>query len=156
VTDVLYSFVSESNKIEGIRRRPRPAEVRALRIFTELREVTALDVRQLVSVFQPGAVLRDRVGVNVRVGDHAAPPGGPEITLKLDDLLRRVNSLEDPYSLHAEYEILHPFTDCNGRSGRAIWAWQMIQTRGVGALDRGFLHEWYYQSLAAWDGRRSG
>ena len=47
---------------------------------------------------------------------------------------------------HVEYETLHPFTDCNGRSGRMIWLWQMLkQDRLVAGLS--FLHSWYYSSL---------
>ena len=36
----------------------------------------------------------------------------------------------------------HPFTDGNGRSGRALWLWQMNNHAPFG-----FLHTFYYQTL---------
>jgi hypothetical protein len=38
-----------------------------------------------------------------------------------------------------------------GRSGRALWAWQMVNT-GIDPFGLGFLHTFYYQALDA--GRR--
>ena len=55
----------------------------------------------------------------------------------------------DPWVFHVQYERLHPFTDGNGRSGRALWAWQMMRRREGLAL--GFLHRFYYQTLVARD-----
>lgn len=51
----------------------------------------------------------------------------------------------DPYKIHLLYEDLHPFTDGNGRSGRAIWLWQMERQGGTRLS---FLHWWYYATLA--------
>jgi Fic family protein len=51
-----------------------------------------------------------------------------------------------PFAAHVRYEHLHPFTDGNGRSGRAIWAWQMLY-QGRGEIPLGFLHHFYYQSI---------
>ena len=111
--------------------------------------LTVTRVRSFVGVYQPNARLRNGVGLNVRVGAHIAPAGGPEIVHSLEAILERVNANrgtvvghDGAYSLHHAYESLHPFTDGNGRSGRAIWLWQM---RGHAPL--GFLHHWYYQSL---------
>lgn len=42
------------------------------------------------------------------------------------------------------YETLHPFTDGNGRSGRALWLWAM---GGIHRAPLGFLHHFYYQAL---------
>jgi hypothetical protein len=136
----LALFVRESNWIEGIRRDPTEAEISAHAIFLSLPKITLDALVDLVAVLQPDARIRDRVGLNVYVGEHVPPPGGLAIPLALYDLLERVG---DPYLTHAEYETLHPFTDGNGRSGRALWLWTM-----GGKAPLGFLHHWYYQSLA--------
>lgn len=143
----LIAFVRESNAIEGIYRKPSKAEIAQTEIFLALRAPTAIDVVGLVTVYQPDAVLRNRHGLNVRVGNHIAPPGSPEIAHRLDDIisgavLRNVS----PWDTHVAYETLHPFTDGNGRSGRALWAWQMLRLQE--GLPLGFLHQFYYQTLA--------
>lgn len=145
----LEDFVRESNRIEGIARNPSGREIDELEAMLEARSLTVLRIKAFVSAYQPNAVIRDRSDLNVRVGNHIAPQGGPEIVDALTALLDRVNANrgvvsgpDGAYALHHEYETLHPFTDGNGRSGRAVWLWQL---RGHAPL--GFLHTWYYQTL---------
>lgn len=79
--------------------------------------------------------------------------GGKEVESKLKVLLNQINNEEDSrnaYDIHRRYEEIHPLTDCNGRTGRAIWAWLMLKDHYSFRL--GFLHQWYYQSLD--NGRR--
>src|SRR4051812_21175862 len=124
-TNILY-FVTESNRIEGITRHPSNLELSATRHFIELPALSVDDVRDLVLVYQPDAVIRDNPSLNVRVGKYIAPRGGPDIVARLSDLLAQVSSLLiDVWAAHLLYEQLHPFTCGNGRSGRAIWLWQM-------------------------------
>jgi Fic family protein len=147
----LRAFVRESNAIEGITRKPRDAEVEAHRAFLKLEAPTVAGLVALVAVLQPNAELRDRPEVDgVQVGDHVAPPSGPLIRAVLEDILEAASDLDGedtPYSVHLSYETLHPFTDGNGRSGRALWLWQMLET-GKPEWTLGFLHAWYYQSLS--------
>lgn len=137
----LLDFVRESNRIEGILREPTEDEMMAHGAFINVERPTTKDLEGFVSVVAPGHKLRDRAGLNVRVGDHIAPSGGPYIRTELDFLLSKLE-VSDPWRTHVAYETLHPFTDGNGRSGRALWLWQV---RGAPI---GFLHQFYYQTLS--------
>jgi hypothetical protein len=147
----LEAFVRESSRIEGIHRDPTPAEIKTHKTFIARKRVKIEHVTQLVSVCQPNAVLRATPDVpGVRVGNHIAPPSGPQIVLNLGMLLTEIEAREiTPWAAHLRYETLHPYTDGNGRSGRAVWLWHMTllghQRR---ALSIGFLHSFYYQTLA--------
>ena len=140
-------FIRESNRIEGVLREPAIIELEEFERFMALTTVGAGDMNLFVSVYEPGSRLRSDLGLNVRVGGHIAPPGGPDIVLQLENILAKVNkqppAFADPFEIHLRYETLHPFTDCNGRSGRMLWAWQ------VRDLSLGFLHRFYYQTLEA-------
>ncbi len=139
-----YDFVRESNRIENILRQPTKEEMNEHNKFISLPIITIQHLVDFVGVYQPEARLRDRAGLNVRVGQHIPPAGGQQIAYKLQELLDNVDSMT-PHEAHVEYETLHPFTDGNGRSGRALWAWHMMQIEGAYPL--GFLHHFYYQSL---------
>jgi Fic family protein len=138
-------FIYESNRIEGIRRKPTKAEVAEFSRFLQLERPTVAELEHFVSVYQPGAVLRDKPGLDVRVGTYCPPKGGPEIRQQLEELIRYFR-IEGPYKAHMIYESIHPFTDGNGRSGRMLWAWHMHH---IGyAFELGFLHKFYYQTLS--------
>ena len=141
----IKGFVAESNRIEGILRKPTNAEIEEHERFVALDKLTVEEVRRFLSVYQPDAELRDRIGMDVRVGRYHPPPGSGRIILDLDLLLDDINKeIVDPDRAHALYETLHPFTDGNGRSGRAIWYWMM---RDNPMRTLGFLHAFYYQTL---------
>lgn len=152
-TERLRFFVRESNRIEGIR-RVLPREMAAHDGLLRLEALTVGQIEDFVAAVAPGKRLRRHPGMDVRVGRHFPPLGGRHIEEQLQAILTRANERDDPFEVHQAYEHLHPFMDGNGRSGRAIWLWQMVRQQGADhALTMGFLHLWYYQSLQAWGGR---
>ena len=139
----LEDFVRESNRIEGINRDPLGTEIEVHERFLALETITVGDLENFVAIIQPRAILRRKVGHNVRVGDYIAPLGGPEVEIRLTQLLKSL-TYYNSFETHLAYEQLHPFTDGNGRSGRALWLWQVN-----GKVPLGFLHTFYYQTLRA-------
>lgn len=144
----ILAFVVESNRIEGILRPPSRAEIDASSAFLSLERVRVRDLETFVLACAH-APLRRRPGMDVQVGDHVAPRGGPDIEPALVELLERAQlNAAHPHAVHYDYEKLHPFMDGNGRSGRILWAWQMLAHGHSPGIALGFLHAFYYQTLS--------
>lgn len=144
----LKVFMQESLGIEGITRPVTHDEMVATQEFLALETVGIDDLVNLVGVYAPCHVLRSRGGLNVSVGGYDAPEGGPLVVKRLLNVLVSVKLGDhDPWQNHVDYEMLHPFTDGNGRSGRTLWLWQMLKEGHNVSLP--FLHRFYYQTLAA-------
>jgi len=148
----LIDFVVESNDIEDIGSTSE-VDLRAHEDLLEVegRPLTVTDLCAFVYQVTTGrGRLRMRPGMaNVTVGNHTPPPGGPAIRDSLELILHQVAASDrtaGAYELHRVFEKLHPFTDGNGRVGRALWLRMM---GGIEKVPLGFLHTWYYQSLRA-------
>ena len=143
----LEDFIEESNRIEDIEGFSA-SDILAHGALLVAGSINVEALALFVKAIQPDAVLRDHEGLDVVVGNHRPPPGSPTIRHKLETLLSDTRHMH-AYEFHQRYENLHPFTDGNGRSGRALWLKMM---GGISKVPLGFLHTWYYQSLQ--EGRR--
>lgn len=145
----LKRFVLESNRIEGIEGASKE-DLEAHDRFLATDEITVADMSIFVNTIG-GGPLRLRPGMDVVVGKFRPFPGGPFVVDQLKLLLKyaalgRLNAFET----HCQYEMLHPYMDGNGRSGRALWLKMMGGQAWLAATYEnpiGFLHTFYYQSL---------
>ncbi len=143
----LVDFLRESNAIEGIHGMPTLPEIKAAELFLEAPEMSVGVLGKLQAVIAPKKPLRSRPGMDVRVGSYIAPPGGPNIPLRLAALTMAANTPnDDPWERHCAFEMLHPYMDGNGRTGRLLWVWQTLRL-GRDPFRLPFLQAFYYETL---------
>lgn len=151
----LLNFIRESNSIENIKGKTRKVEVLAHREFLACSEVSVFDLELFVKRIG-GKPLRRTEGMDVSIVDRSSgrllyrpPRGGPDIEGDLREILIKAERGDNtPFEIHCAYEALHPFLDGNGRSGRVLWAWQMLHESKM-PFGISFLRAFYYQTLQA-------
>ena len=81
-------------------------------------------MHQLQMKYNPGIPVGKYRECKVRIGNHTPPPAD-QVKPQMDELLEYIQTTQNPYLIraciaHAWYEMIHPFPDGNGRSGRAL------------------------------------
>lgn len=118
-------------------------------------ELTVEKIIAFVKVCEPEASPRFTEGLDVVVYGHVPMKGGPDVLDAFTQLVGWMKSDQRPSNVRAfdaywRYLHLHPFTDCNGRSARAIW----LKVGGFPPDGQGFLETYHYQSLTWQDAYR--
>ena len=149
----LRMFCIESLAIEGIMREPTDDEVDSLLFFLCSKHPGVNLIRNTVKVWEPTAELRDRIGMDVMVSNHTPIAGGRDVGAELQRILNQaVTGHLSPFQIYTKYQHLHPFMDCNGRSGRMLWLWCKIHNDMVRDIPS-FLESFHYDALADYDRR---
>lgn len=146
-SEALEDFIRESNIIEGIIKPKDIQETAAYMSLLGLKRMTLHILNRFQEIIAPDKPLRRLKGMDVYVGNHIPPPGGSNIVEMYEEIILMANQDEDPWKVHLLFEDLHPYMDGNGRTGRALWMWQMHK-QGRDPFQRSFLHQFYYDTLS--------
>ena len=125
--DWVPDFVRVSNRIAGIARDPTAAEISAHRGLLAANSLRVENLELFVHHVAPGAGLRGGLAANAEPGDEES---SRDEDLRADlatIVLAAQTRSASPHRVHRIYRLLRPFTDGNGRCGRALWMWQVMR-----------------------------
>lgn len=121
------AFVRVSNRMAGITRDPTAAEISAHRGLLAVNSLRVENLELFIRHIAPGAGLRGTSEADAEAEDEAS---AASVGLKADlatIILAAQTQSASPFRLHRIYRRLRPFTDGNGRCGRALWMWQVMR-----------------------------
>lgn len=149
----LCMYALRSNEIEGIVRDEARilAEVNALGTLLSSTTLGTHELLTYLNVIEPDARIRT-TGDSVRVGSYEAPAGGPHMIREVAEFLTALSAKDAPRPIlaYAAWEHLHPLTDGNGRTGRALYAWYALNKFDFCPRSN-FLQEFHYEMLRTLD-----
>lgn len=147
----VIAFLKESLAIERINRPVTEKEIEVTSAFLCFETIDYDAICSLQAVYAPGYPVRDKAGMNVHIGGRIPMAGGPKVVTQLTRLVDSIIAGRlDPLEAHTAFEILHPFMDGNGCTGRTLWAWHKLRL-GLYPFNFSFLQQWYYDTLAHYD-----
>lgn len=143
MTELTPEHVRESNLIEGF--DDPSMDACGLAAWARLRGVETLKLEDLsvlhrvVVARQPdprwtarqnltGSWRGELREMDLTVGGRTCPPW-QEVPELMEDWLRAMENWEmcDPREMHVQYEVMHPWADGNGRTGRLLMWWHEVQ-----------------------------
>jgi len=138
-------FMLESNKIEG-EDRINPGDIEALEyaLDTGLKTVGELQkVHYMLGDYLNEPWIGKYRTCDVWVGQDK-PPAHTLLAGRMSSFFKDLY-LMDSWEAHNEFEMIHPFVDLNGRTGRLIWLTKAVNEWY--AFQMPFLQAYYYQTL---------
>ena len=137
LSDWVPHFVRASNRLAGIEREPTASEISAHRGLLAANTLKVENLEQFVRHVAGGARLRDGYS---SIAARKAERTDPSLRADLETIVEAASSRAvSPARVYRIYRMLRPFTDGNGRCGRALLMWQVMRqvtpnreiTRGV-------------------------
>lgn len=129
--DWVPDFVRVSNRMAGITREPTASEISAHRGLLAANALRVENLELFVHHIAAGARLRSEAGEHAE--PDRKPPPAEELKADLATIVLAVQRQSaSPHRLHRIYTLLRPFTDGNGRCGRALLMWQIMRAGAKG------------------------